>query len=203
LHLFKSWQLRAKEAVIHLAEHFDLDRFSDWVSEEIPEVFAMIGKDAIKPLRDYLFDSTNPEMARVHVAHSLECIGQKNPELKDDCIKVLSDYLEQATEDYPDLNGFTVSYLADLKAANAIDVIRQAFEKGIVSFGVTGDLEDVEVLMGFREKRTTPKPRYNELFNHNGIKYTVQEPVVKDKKIGRNDPCPCGSGKKYKKCCLK
>jgi len=22
-------------------------------------------------------------------------------------------------------------------------------------------------------------------------------------KIGRNDPCPCGSGKKYKKCCLK
>lgn len=27
--------------------------------------------------------------------------------------------------------------------------------------------------------------------------------VVKDKKIGRNDPCPCGSGKKYKKCCGK
>ncbi len=24
-----------------------------------------------------------------------------------------------------------------------------------------------------------------------------------DKKIGRNDPCPCGSGLKYKKCCLK
>jgi len=22
------------------------------------------------------------------------------------------------------------------------------------------------------------------------------------KKVGRNDPCPCGSGKKYKKCCL-
>ncbi len=25
----------------------------------------------------------------------------------------------------------------------------------------------------------------------------------KDKKVGRNDPCPCGSGKKYKKCCGK
>jgi hypothetical protein len=23
-----------------------------------------------------------------------------------------------------------------------------------------------------------------------------------DKKIGRNEPCPCGSGKKYKRCCL-
>ena len=25
--------------------------------------------------------------------------------------------------------------------------------------------------------------------------------IVKGEKIGRNDPCPCGSGKKYKKCC--
>ncbi|MBQ7587713.1 MAG: SEC-C domain-containing protein, partial [Lachnospiraceae bacterium] len=23
------------------------------------------------------------------------------------------------------------------------------------------------------------------------------------RKIGRNDPCPCGSGKKYKQCCMK
>jgi hypothetical protein len=30
----------------------------------------------------------------------------------------------------------------------------------------------------------------------------VNEPIVRDgPKIGRNDPCPCGSGKKYKKCC--
>jgi uncharacterized protein YecA (UPF0149 family) len=25
--------------------------------------------------------------------------------------------------------------------------------------------------------------------------------VKKGEKVGRNDPCPCGSGKKYKKCC--
>ena len=28
-----------------------------------------------------------------------------------------------------------------------------------------------------------------------------KQPVVKGEKIGRNDPCPCGSGKKYKNCC--
>lgn len=28
-----------------------------------------------------------------------------------------------------------------------------------------------------------------------------RQPVVKGQKVGRNDPCPCGSGKKYKKCC--
>lgn len=32
----------------------------------------------------------------------------------------------------------------------------------------------------------------------------VQEPVVNPYKgIGRNDPCPCGSGLKFKKCCGK
>lgn len=30
---------------------------------------------------------------------------------------------------------------------------------------------------------------------------TVKKPIRKGEKIGRNDPCPCGSGKKYKKCC--
>lgn len=28
-----------------------------------------------------------------------------------------------------------------------------------------------------------------------------RKPIVKKNKVGRNDPCPCGSGKKYKKCC--
>lgn len=30
---------------------------------------------------------------------------------------------------------------------------------------------------------------------------TTKKPAKSDKKVGRNDPCPCGSGKKYKKCC--
>ena len=34
------------------------------------------------------------------------------------------------------------------------------------------------------------------------IKPAVTQPE-KQKKVGRNDPCPCGSGKKYKRCCGK
>ncbi|MDF2615630.1 MAG: hypothetical protein K0Q47_285 [Sedimentibacter sp.] len=33
--------------------------------------------------------------------------------------------------------------------------------------------------------------------------YNRSQIVVKGDKVGRNDPCPCGSGKKYKKCCGK
>ncbi len=58
------------------------------------------------------------------------------------------------------------------------------------------------------------------LFEEKGWKYTVElepdqaedtadlekllnplEPVTVEKKVGRNEPCPCGSGKKHKKCC--
>lgn len=33
--------------------------------------------------------------------------------------------------------------------------------------------------------------------------WRLSKQVVNEEKIGRNDPCPCGSGKKYKKCCGK
>ena len=33
--------------------------------------------------------------------------------------------------------------------------------------------------------------------------FKATKTVVKDDKIGRNEPCPCGSGKKFKKCCGK
>jgi len=39
--------------------------------------------------------------------------------------------------------------------------------------------------------------RRKELYKEQKSSHTI----VKDKKVGRNDPCPCGSGKKYKHCC--
>ena len=41
--------------------------------------------------------------------------------------------------------------------------------------------------------------RRKELYKEQKMSGTV----IKGEKIGRNDPCPCGSGKKYKKCCGK
>ncbi|MEI7870273.1 MAG: SEC-C metal-binding domain-containing protein [Candidatus Methylumidiphilus sp.] len=35
----------------------------------------------------------------------------------------------------------------------------------------------------------------------NSLKSHVQRQIPSEKNVGRNDPCPCGSGKKYKKCC--
>ena len=61
-----------------------------------------------------------------------------------------------------------------------------------------------------------------KIFEEHGWKYTIEldrkkteditdlelllnrpKPREAEKKVGRNEPCPCGSGKKYKKCCGK
>ena len=49
-------------------------------------------------------------------------------------------------------------------------------------------------------------PQWKEIFSEEELKKLYKEQkesttIRKAKKIGRNDPCPCGSGKKYKKCC--
>ena len=47
------------------------------------------------------------------------------------------------------------------------------------------------------ERKQVSKP----IATNEGDGTITKKPVTKDKKIGRNDLCPCGSGKKYKKCC--
>lgn len=51
-------------------------------------------------------------------------------------------------------------------------------------------------------------PQWKEIYSEEELKKFYKEQkesttIRKEKKIGRNDPCPCGSGKKYKKCCGK
>ena len=49
-----------------------------------------------------------------------------------------------------------------------------------------------------QQRMAAAKANHGEDFQEN-----VKQPVKNGEKIGRNDPCPCGSGKKYKNCCGK
>ena len=56
------------------------------------------------------------------------------------------------------------------------------------------------------QSSSTPPPRfqgsegYNQAIDNSMLQVEKQQPVVADPKVGRNDPCPCGSGKKFKQC---
>lgn len=78
--------------------------------------------------------------------------------------------------------------------------------------------EDTEVSLAFDKEKLYKNmvaakadwlyelPQWKEIYSEEELKRLYKEQkesttIRKEKKIGRNDPCPCGSGKKYKKCC--
>jgi hypothetical protein len=86
-----------------------------------------------------------------------------------------------------------LDHLADLDLPH-----RDALPGLLAAF--VGDLEDQGRLAGGRSLGVFIRalaPRFRERASGAGPDLTRPAP-----KIGRNDPCPCGSGKKYKACCL-
>jgi len=78
-----------------------------------------------------------------------------------------------------------------------------------VAGGVDDDTGKVEFVATYTYKDETQRyhevatfEKLNEAWYFKEGEPGVQKPVVRDQpKIGRNDPCSCGSGKKYKRCC--
>lgn len=58
--------------------------------------------------------------------------------------------------------------------------------------------DTVRMLFTIQVRRAAPAPKREQVLNEGPQKATMQRKVTK---VGPNDPCPCGSGKKYKKCC--
>src|SRR5207248_1466915 len=116
-------QLRAAEAAEPLTVLFHEQEEDDWVTEELPEVFGIIGPPAIPALARYLADTSHDYWPRNRAAHSLERIGSAHPEARDECVAVLTKQLEQLDDNDPTLNGFLIAYLLDLKAVEAMPAI--------------------------------------------------------------------------------
>ena len=72
---------------------------------------------------------------------------------------------------------------------NMIASIQEEVTKYIMKAEIQNNLERQEVAVG---EAVQPKE---------GDAQTKKKPVRKAKEVGRNEPCPCGSGKKYKHCC--
>lgn len=187
--------LRATEAISTLIDQlYQVDEYhNDWIAEDMPKAFAMIGEPAIQALTQYAGNTSRTLFARAAAASSLSHIGKKHPETREACIAGIEKGLAQYQQNDRSLNGLFVDSLLDLKARECFPTMQQAYQENCVDVMICGDLEDVEKELGLREKRTTTAPDLHKLEN------TLKK---KQEKIGRNEPCPCGSGKKYKKCCL-
>ena len=116
-------------------------------------------------------------------------------------VKELADKYEV---DLMTMTGFLDGINDSLKKANPIEEME----------------EDTKVSLGFDKEKLYKNmvaakadwlynlPQWDAIYSEEERKKLYKEQkesgtIRKEKKIGRNEPCPCGSGKKYKKCCGK
>jgi hypothetical protein len=126
-----------------------------------------------------------------------------------------------------------VSAVADLPAPELLEEVRQAYAEGLVDSSVadlpgierdiaspkswrrdrqhliTDAIAKMEAWSCFHPEESQPKKLPTSDIQLPSPtppvpnSYVAPKPYVSEPKAGRNDPCPCGSGKKYKKCCGK
>ncbi len=219
-------QLRVAEALPALVSLFPIiekmGENANWIGDEFPYIFALIGEPAILVLSGILANDSLHEPQRILASESLRQIGLYNPGSSEQCKNTLLTQLQHYQTNPYALNGFIEGGLCDLKAVEAMDLIREAHAARKVDVRIHGSVEWIEYELGFRAER--PKYIYDEnelppelLEEHLSMKKATDKlfgrhfpaqakststPPPNQRKIGRNDPCPCGSGKKYKKCCL-
>jgi HEAT repeat protein len=144
----------AAEPLVRLLDRIEAG--DDWVREELPRVFGMIGPPAIPPLSEYLRADAHPVYSRVAVAHGLQCIGADHPEVRDEVVAILSSQLAAFKGNDPDLNGFLISHLIDLHAVESASLMKQAFDADSVELFVMGDWEDAQIELGLKSAREKP-----------------------------------------------
>jgi len=189
-------QLGDSRAIEPIIGMFDALCEDDWALEELPVVLGMIGQKAIGPLSAFLGDCRHSEFARAMAVRSLEEIAKRDASTRNNVVKIITDYLDAPDANASGLNGSAVNSLLSLEARESIETLRRLYESGNVDLFACGDIEDVEMELGLRSARTTARPSLGQIYG------LTTSAAPKQKKVGRNDPCPCGSGKKYKKCCL-
>ncbi len=196
----------------------DLDA---WLTESVPALLVAFGEEAIEKLKEFSQDETLEAFARGTVSSALTALAKKFPSHEADIKSHLIKLLKATRDDI--FAGLIADDLASFHDPSLKMEILKAFlndkiDRTIVSKdeinatieGVYADMDNNEFKMhtedpinhSSRENIEHLHLIYSEDEEDDNFELEEKETMPKKEKIGRNDPCPCGSGKKYKKCCM-
>ena len=205
---------------------FDLDELEEMESDEIKQMLVDDALELFKENEELLPAETIREMERVYLLKSvdthwmdhidnmeqlksgirLRSYGQHDPvvEYRIEGFDMFDEMIENIREDTVKLMLVMPKRVYEIqKRQEAIEAARKAAEKQAAAAHQV-------MLNNGEEKKPQPNAVQAALRREQVAKPThtssdgtdtANKTVRKGKKIGRNDPCPCGSGKKYKKCC--
>lgn len=158
-------QLQATSAIpalIELLGRVD-DYDDDWTSEELPLVFAHLGRPALEPLAAFLADANQDIWSRIAAGDGLVKLAQRHPELRAEAVAALSRQLAHFAGQELNFNGLLIGQLVGLKAVEAAPIIEQAFAANKVDLMIQGDWEEVQIALGLLDQRLSPPPDYRAI----------------------------------------
>jgi HEAT repeat protein len=186
-------QLHAEAAIEPLLSLLQTQAHSDWVMEELPDVFGMIGPTALPLLKTFLADDSKDEWARVNASSCLEKIGMYSPEARSACIEILSKQMEAflAKETFLDddyeVNSFLVLALTKLQAREAAPLIERAFQADRVDESIMGDWREVQYDLGLLPPEEAAQIRVRRLSQRIAIRSELDAEAPSGKAHGRED----------------
>jgi preprotein translocase subunit SecA len=141
--------------------------------------------------RDHLYD-----MDRIKEGIGLRAYGQKDPlfEYKKEGFETFREMLEHIDEETVELI-FRAQVAPRGQESPPQPAQQRAYRPPVPEMAVVSGGSS-----GMPSPDVAPDPVQVEA-SRGGRRDGKRKPVRAAKKVGRNDPCPCGSGKKYKKCC--
>ncbi len=210
-------QFREKRAYPLIVEFFSipgevtLDVTGELVTEDLHRILASVcGNDT--SLMESLIENANAnEYARSAALDGLLVLVARGDRGREEVTSYYRELFRGKLERKPSLVwGSLVDCCCRLHPQELMEEISQAFEEGLVSEGYV-DFERVKEQTARDKDRVLADLRGDSRYGY--IDDTIkemewwacfdepQERVKVKRKVGRNEPCPCGSGKKYKKCC--
>ena len=193
--------------------------YGDMLTSVLWEPVCKLGKNQTDLLKDFVLTPGIATFARTLVCSSIVQMAHHHPQRKKEIsawfreiFKALAGAgLDENIID-SDFIGLAITYAMELQDPDLLPSITKLFRLAYVSEGICGTLLEVARDMNEGLKSNNKQEflsitdRYHEIvttwsgyFEEEKSPSTMQASVTK---TGRNDPCPCGSGKKYKKCCL-
>lgn len=157
-------QLGSIAAIDPIITSFDTLFEDDYAQSELPKVIGMIGPAAIPALSHYWQQPGKDAFSYGMAVDALCEIAKQHPEHREQVLAIYEDYMAEPDLSSRSLNGILIGQLLDLKAVESIDSIRRLFGLGCVDISFAGDLEEVEIELGFRSKRSTPKPSFADMY---------------------------------------
>lgn len=196
----------------------------DMLTGDIWSVVAVCGKNNLGRLSSFLKETGRYTWARTVVVDAVAQLTHHDIISRQQAVDWLRDLLKYYVENQDvenlidsSLNGSLVADCLDLEAKELAPFIQQLFDAKVVDEMVAGGWDKVEEEFAnpscrdYKREIESVEKRYTDLKkrdksesdhkNHSFNNFISQLPLANTAtKIGRNDPCTCGSGKKYKKC---